>query len=225
MNAVGEMELVLRGYQIPMVENVSLLDDIYDCIDLSDNEIRVLDDNFSLRTRLTTLVASNNHIDKISSQLVHQLPQLVNLVLTNNRISRFGEIDHLQGFIKLEHLYLLDNPISAYKGYREYVIHHIPSLKFLDFKKITPKERKAAAKFFKSKEGKILKDMRNSCNGSGSGSSSSSSSSSTSDKSIMSIEEKAVIRQAVQNATTKEQVDEIQRLLEAGNFPFHLYGL
>lgn len=38
----------------------------------------------------------------------------------------------------LTSLVLIDNPVSKKENYREYVIHKIPSLKVLDFKKIKP---------------------------------------------------------------------------------------
>ena len=57
-------------------------------------------------------------------------------------------------------LSLLHNPVVTRRNYREYVIHKFPNLRVLDFKKVKDKEREAAKKLFKTKEGKTqLKDI------------------------------------------------------------------
>ena len=64
LNFLGDREILLRGYRIPAVENTGTLRDGFDCVDLSDNEIRRLG-NFSRTTRLKTLLANNNKIASI----------------------------------------------------------------------------------------------------------------------------------------------------------------
>eukprot|EP00069_Balaena_mysticetus_P012625 bmy_21723T0 len=60
-NAVRDRELDLRGYKIPVIENLGATLDQFDAIDFSDNEIRKLD-GFPLLRRLKTLLVNNNRI-------------------------------------------------------------------------------------------------------------------------------------------------------------------
>ncbi|OXB68963.1 hypothetical protein ASZ78_003432 [Callipepla squamata] len=60
-NAVRDRELDLRGYKIPVIENLGATLDQFDAIDFSDNEIRKLD-GFPLLRRLKTLLMNNNRI-------------------------------------------------------------------------------------------------------------------------------------------------------------------
>ena len=85
--------------------------------------------------------------------LVEKGQQIVNLnslVLTNNKISEFSEIDNLSTCKKLEYLSLVDNPIIHKLYYRLYTIYKIPSLRVLDFQKVKKSEREAAKTFFES---------------------------------------------------------------------------
>ncbi|XP_036211701.1 U2 small nuclear ribonucleoprotein A'-like isoform X2 [Myotis myotis] len=60
-NAVRDRELDLRGYKIPVIENLGATLDQFDAIDFSDNEIRKLD-GFPLLRRLKALLVNNNRI-------------------------------------------------------------------------------------------------------------------------------------------------------------------
>lgn len=132
-----------------------LLQDSYDSIDLSDNEIQRFE-NFPRMQRLRMLLLNNNRISRIADALGDSLPNLDTLVLTNNYISSLSEIDGLASFKKLTALSLLHNPVTRRKHYRYYVIHKVPTLKDLDFKRIRPQERQEAAKLFLSKAGQQL---------------------------------------------------------------------
>jgi len=151
-NALKEREVTIRGYKASIIENFGVLQDQFDSIDISDNEIRRLD-NFPQMKRLTMLLASNNHISKVSARLGSQLVQLKSLVLTNNHIENLSEILHIATLSKLESLSLLENPITLKPYYRLFVIHHLPTLRFLDFQRIRLKEKQAAAQFFSGQEG------------------------------------------------------------------------
>ena len=105
--------------------------------------------------RLNTLLINNNYISKISP-LGDNLPNLATLILTNNKISILSEIDNIASFTHLEMLSLLDNPVALRENYRLYVIHKIPSLKSLDFRKVKKQERLAASQLFASTEGQAL---------------------------------------------------------------------
>lgn len=69
-------------------------------------------------------------------------------------------MEQLTSVKSLTMLSLLHNPVVTRRNYREYVIHKFPNLRVLDFKKVKDKEREAARKLFKTKEGKTqLKDI------------------------------------------------------------------
>ncbi|MBZ3877081.1 U2 small nuclear ribonucleoprotein A' [Sciurus carolinensis] len=84
-NAVRDRELDLRGYKIPVIENLGATLDQFDAIDFSDNEIRKLD-GFPLLRRLKTLLVNNNRICRIGEGLDQALPCLTELILTNNSL-------------------------------------------------------------------------------------------------------------------------------------------
>lgn len=114
--------------------------DGFDCIDLSDNEIKKLE-NFPRLHRLRMLLLHNNHITKVQDNLAEAVANLEYLILTGNRIAQLSELDRLACFTKLDTLALGGNPVTKRKYYREYVIHKLPQLKVLDFKKIKPHVR------------------------------------------------------------------------------------
>lgn len=72
----------------------------FDAINLSDNEIKKLD-NFPNLPRLTTLNIVNNHISKIADELGSKMPALDMLLLTSNRLTSFAEVLGLAEFDKL----------------------------------------------------------------------------------------------------------------------------
>lgn len=152
MNTCNEYEIYLRGHKIPAIENFSILQDAYTCIDLSENEIRKLD-NFPKMKKCTTFLFNNNLISKIGV-IGDQLANLNSLSLTNNKISEFSEIDNLASCKKLEFLSLVDNPVVYKLHYRIYTIYKIPTLKHLDFQAVKEVEREAAKIYFEGKEGK-----------------------------------------------------------------------
>jgi len=155
MNPVKDYELDLRGYKVPVIENLGATLDQFDTIDLTDNEIRKLD-GFPLLNRLSTLLLSNNKVCRIADNLEVCLPKLRSLVLTNNLIAELGDLDALATVPTLETLSLLRNPVTTKKNYRYYVVHRLPQLRVLDFRRIKLKEREAAKKMFKGERGAAL---------------------------------------------------------------------
>jgi U2 small nuclear ribonucleoprotein A' len=80
---------------------------------------------------------SNNRIQRIGPALNESLPQLEMLVLTNNNLTQLPDLDPLAALNgSLRNLSLLDNPVTKKPHYRLYVIHKLPRLRVLDFKKI-----------------------------------------------------------------------------------------
>ncbi|XP_028257582.1 U2 small nuclear ribonucleoprotein A' [Parambassis ranga] len=158
-NPVKDRELDLRGYKIPVLENLGATLDQFDTIDCSDNEVRKLD-GFPLLKRLKTLLMNNNRICRIGENLEQCLPNLTELVLTNNNIQELGDLDPLASVKTLTLLSLLRNPVTNKKHYRLYVINKIPQIRVLDFQKVKLKERQEAEKMFKGKRGaQLAKDI------------------------------------------------------------------
>ncbi|XP_062405476.1 U2 small nuclear ribonucleoprotein A' [Sardina pilchardus] len=158
-NPVRDRELDLRGYKVPVLENLGATLDQFDTIDFSDNEIRKLD-GFPLLKRLKTLIMNNNRICRIGENLEQSLPSLKELILTNNNIQELGDLDPLATVKTLTLLSLLRNPVTNKKHYRLYVISKIPQVRVLDFQKVKLKERQEAEKMFKGKRGaQLAKDI------------------------------------------------------------------
>lgn len=76
---------------------------------------------------------------RIAEGLGEVIPNLETLVLTNNHIQEIGDLDPLAEFPKLTYLSLLSNPVANKQHYRLYVIHKLPSLRVLDFRKVKQK--------------------------------------------------------------------------------------
>jgi len=156
VNPLKQRELDLRGNKIALIENLGATEDQYDVIDFSDNDI-IKFDGFPILPRLSTILISNNKLSLLSSGLGAKLPNLDTLVLTNNRIANLGDLDPLGEFKNLRALTLLKNPVVKHAQYRLYLVHKIPSLKWLDFQKVKRQERVDAKTTFGGEEGTKLK--------------------------------------------------------------------
>uniref|UniRef100_A0A673NHX9 U2 small nuclear ribonucleoprotein A'-like n=1 Tax=Sinocyclocheilus rhinocerous TaxID=307959 RepID=A0A673NHX9_9TELE len=150
-NPVRDRELDLRGYKIPVLENLGATLDQFDTIDLSDNEIRKLD-GFPLLKRLKTLLMNNNRICRIGENLEQSLPDLKELILTSNNIQELGDLDPLASVKSLSLLSLLRNPVTNKKHYRLYVINKIPQIRVLDFQKVKMKMKRRAVQDYWTKK-------------------------------------------------------------------------
>lgn len=218
VNPLKERELRIRGYKIPAIENLAVLQDQFDAIDISDNEIKKLE-NFPKMPKLKMILIISNHISKISPNIGENLSNLTELILTNNRITSISEIDNIATLKKIQHLSLLDNPVTfSIPQYRLYVIHKIPSLKTLDFRKISLEERSASKEFFESASGKsiivsVAEEIRLVSSGD-------SSAPVGSKVLVLTEDQKRQVREAIQGATTKEDIDRIERQLKTGSFVF-----
>lgn len=146
INPLRQRELSLRGFKIPVIENLGATQDQYQVIDLSDNEILKLD-NFPMMLKLEALMLSDNRICRVSRGLGKFLPKLESLVLTNNKFSKLADLKPLSEF-PLVFLSLIGNPVASLTDYRLFIIHRLPKLKVLDYQKVKQAEREAAkAKF------------------------------------------------------------------------------
>jgi U2 small nuclear ribonucleoprotein A' len=216
--ATSDRELNLRSLKITEIENLGATLDQFDCIDLTDNDIRRLD-NFPLLSRLKRLLLSNNRVQRIADDLHEQLPALEGLVLINNELAKPGDLDPLAACIELRDLSLLNNPLTIHPHYRLYTIHRLPQLRTLDFRRIKKAERDAARQLFKGKKGKALEkeltersrvtSNANNANGV---------------KNVArphSAEEVSAIKAAIDKANSLEEIERLNNLLRQGVVPSH----
>ena len=87
INTIRQREISLRGYQIPAIENLGILQDGYDTLDLSDNSIISMS-NFPEMKRLLCLLLHNNKIKEIAAGLGAMLPNLEDLMLSGNKLDK-----------------------------------------------------------------------------------------------------------------------------------------
>ncbi|ODV83214.1 hypothetical protein CANARDRAFT_203638 [[Candida] arabinofermentans NRRL YB-2248] len=158
INPVQERVLSLRSLQIPIIENLNTTQDIYECIDLTDNEIRIFgisssssnnETDFKL-LKLKSLLLGKNKISIFDEFISSQIPNLQTLSLIENNINDLVDLEPLFKFKKLLNLYLVDNPIVTVQYYRLWCVFRIPSLKILDFQKVKDHERVKAIELFGS---------------------------------------------------------------------------
>eukprot|EP01117_Protostelium_nocturnum_P011119 TRINITY_DN4039_c0_g1_i1.p1 TRINITY_DN4039_c0_g1~~TRINITY_DN4039_c0_g1_i1.p1 ORF type:complete len:471 (-),score=145.97 TRINITY_DN4039_c0_g1_i1:26-1438(-) len=196
-NPLKEREIDLRGNKIGVIENLGATQDQFDSFDLSDNELAKLE-NFPQLNRLRTLLLNNNKIEKISSTFGESLPHLETLVLTNNKLANFEDLEPLTSLYRLERLSLLDNLVTKKQHYRLYVIHKIPHLKQLDFRKIKKKERDASEKLYgKAEESRPSKKVKTEAKANG--------------KETKSEDPHSHIKEAIKNAKTLEEIEQITK--------------
>lgn len=86
----------------------------------------------------------------MAGDLDKKLPNLTEISLVNNDVRSFSDIKRLEKCKKLKILSLTRNPVVLQPHYRQFVVHTLPNLKFLDFSRIRDKERKEAKKFFET---------------------------------------------------------------------------
>lgn len=216
INPVRDRELDLRGYKIPVIENLGATLDQFDTIDLSDNDIRKLD-GFPLLKRLKTLLLNNNRIVRFGENLEICLPNLDTLILTGNLIQELVDLEPLTTLPHLTCLSLLYCPAAGRPHYRHYIAFKFPKLRLLDFRKIKMKEREDAVTLFRSKRGRdlqkeIAKKAKTFVPGAGLPEA-------RNKPSGPSAEELWKIREAISNASSLEEVEHLNRLLQAGQIP------
>ncbi|KAJ3218643.1 U2 small nuclear ribonucleoprotein A' [Dinochytrium kinnereticum] len=219
VDALKERALGLRGLKIARIENLAITKDQHDTIDLTNNDLRKLD-NFPPMPRLKTLLLSNNRIQKIDTECTQKIPNLDTLILTNNQFSELGDLDVLAGFKGLTHLSLLYNPVTDLKHYREYVIFRCPTLRVLDFKHVWDKERATAKTLFSGDAGSTLLETLSTPRSSDTTTPAPRKPhAQTRSGPGPSPEEAAKIREAIKNATTLEEIGRLKRQLEGGVVP------
>lgn len=219
INPIREREICLRGYKIPMVENLGILKDQYDVVDLSDNSITCLD-NFPLMKRLTGLIAHNNKIASFGIDIGAFLPKLENLVLTNNGLKNLAALDGIETLSNLQRLVLVGNDVTKEKGYRLYVVARLPNLRHLDFQKVSQNERKEAHRVFGTKAGKTRAANLRKKDASGeAGGSETRPLGALDDTMPMTTEQRKAITEAIQQASSIDEIDRLEGMLKSGRIP------
>ena len=140
VNPCNEVELQLRNLNILYIENLNVTRNYYNCIDLCNNQISRLG-NFSVLSKLYTLLICNNRLNQIDTDLHIQLPSVQSLILTNNSFTQLSQLQSLQKCKSLRYLSLLNNPVARIPNYRLSMIALLPQLNVLDYNKIKPDER------------------------------------------------------------------------------------
>eukprot|EP01031_Cornospumella_fuschlensis_P031627 gene31626-38221_t len=216
LNPCGDREIDLRGLKIPAIENLAIIQDQFDVIDLSFNDIKHLN-NIPPMPRIHTLLMHNNPVTRVGSS-ISNLPNLTHLILTQSEVSSLGEVKKLAVCKKLEVLVLMDSPVCRQQYYRAYVAYTLPNVKVLDYQKISQKERSDAQTLFTSAAGQaLLSQMDGAAAGSGSGAGGAKGASS---RAPLTDSQKRQVRLAIQNAKTKEEIDHIELQLKTGTFVF-----
>ncbi len=80
---------------------------------------------------------NNNKVIKIAHDIGVSLPSLHTLILAGNRIAEIDDLQGLASLKSLRFLSLVDNPLTKRVDYRLRVIHLLPSLRLLDYRKVS----------------------------------------------------------------------------------------
>lgn len=216
-NPIKDREIDLRDNKILQIENLGATRDLFETIDLSNNDIKVLE-GFPLLKTLKTLLINNNRIITIADDLAERLPNLEDVILTNNNIQSLGEIHKLASLKRLTRLSLLKNPVTTTQNYRLYVIHKIPQLRVIDFERVKLKERKAALLEFGGVGGetKLAEIAKTFVPG---GDVTMGTSDAAPKQMTHSAAQSLAIKAAIENARSLEEVQQIERDLMRGNVP------
>ena len=220
-NPLGEREIVLRGLAIPSIEHLAVTRDAYDTMDFTDNRLGRID-NFPRLSRLSALKMAGNVVSSIDhGNLEKNVPNLAYLDLSNNKIASLAEVANLGGACpKLEFLSLYSNPVTRRQHYRLYTIKSIPTLKVLDFAKVTQKERDRADRLANSAAGAALEvDVQEEAQNAKTFVPGEGKSAEESFVRSFSPEEKEAIRRLVAEASSPAEIEEIEKSVRRGILP------
>ncbi|KAK8212130.1 U2 small nuclear ribonucleoprotein A [Phyllosticta capitalensis] len=217
INPLGERELLLRGHQITVIENMGTISKDVECIDFVDNRITTLG-NFPKLPRVCTLLIGKNRLQQIQPTIAEQLPSLMNLMVTDNKIKELADLDPLGKLQKLNSVHLMGNPVTSNENYRLWIIWRCKNLRYLDCSHVSQAERQKAVELFGTEEEptelamKIMSkrsatiDMSHgierTSNGAG--------------VSKLTGEEREKIKELLKNAKTLDEVARLQQMMESG---------
>ena len=189
------------------------MNDQFQCIDLTDNDITNLG-GFSSMKRLRTLLIHNNPISSIAVNLSRTLPFLSSLVMSDNKLEVLADIDRLSSLRHLDTLILTGNPVTLKKYYRLYTIFKIPSLQVLDYQRVRLEERRAAKKLFESGAGQKLDEAVKTAV-----SVAAKQQQDVSELPADALERRAAIEKAIAEAKTEEELEKLNAMLSMGVVP------
>mmetsp|Transcript_8081 Transcript_8081/g.13951 ORF Transcript_8081/g.13951 Transcript_8081/m.13951 type:complete len:231 (-) Transcript_8081:28-720(-) len=214
-NPLKERELDLRGNRIAVIENLGVTENGFDTIDLSENEIKKVD-NFPHLPRLKTLMLSRNKINELGS-LSNSLPNLQSLVLIDNDLTNLDSIDVLGELFQLTRLSLLKNALMNEKNARLYIIHKIPQLRVLNFQRVKLKERNEAKALYGESKRPTKRSREEQTSATSNGSVKQSAK-----RARLTEDEQAKIATAIANAKSMEEVQRLEAALRDGQLPSDL---
>ncbi len=147
LNCIGDRELSLRDRAIPVIENLATARDSFDTIDLSGNAITDLTPGcLPPFPRLGSLYVGSNRIRAVHSGFADSIPNLHTLILTCNAIESVEDfnVPELAKLRKLEVLAFTNNPVAADAELGLLLVHQIPSLRFINFQRVSQADHAAA---------------------------------------------------------------------------------
>lgn len=126
-----------------IIEKIEGLDTLVNLVwlDLSFNNIEVIDGLNSL-SKLEDLTLYNNRISSLEN--MDALTNLHVVSIGNNNLASLENLIYLRRFKSLQTINLAGNPFCEDANYKPYVVAHIPSLVYLDFRLIDGNTRTAA---------------------------------------------------------------------------------
>lgn len=217
VNPVRDRELVLRSFKIPLLENLGATLNQFDTLDFSDNEIRKVD-GFPLLPRLKCIIINNNRVVRIGTELHETVPNLETIILTNNCLQELADLQPLSRLEHLQYLSLLGNPVVTRPHYRLFVIHLLPSLRVLDFRRVRLAEKQRAAKLFSTKQ-KQQKPQAVSTFVPGEKPRGAVPQEEESESTRATAEQTRLLKQAIARATSLQEIEHLHQVLRSGVVP------
>lgn len=144
INPDHKLLLQLRSLQALYIEGLEATNDVFQAIDLTNNELVELSGIPPDFCNLEVLLLANNNITSVAQELNGSI-KTVSLI--NNNIGQMKDLEKLR-HSKVEYLFLLGNPVTKHHFYRAFVVWLVPTLRVLDGEKVSAKERAAAVEQF-----------------------------------------------------------------------------
>uniref|UniRef100_A0A2K5D890 Uncharacterized protein n=1 Tax=Aotus nancymaae TaxID=37293 RepID=A0A2K5D890_AOTNA len=104
---------------VKLIPKIEFLDNLVH-LDLSYNKLSSLEGLHTKLGNIKTLNLAGNLLESLSG--LHKLNSLVNLDLRDNRIEQMEEVWSIGSLLCLEHMFLLNNPLSIIPNYRTKVL-------------------------------------------------------------------------------------------------------
>lgn len=173
----------------------------------------------------------------LSRPIVYISTRLCRLILSlppfcYRQLKDLSALTPLFNLKKLEFLSLSSTPIAQQDHYRSWIIHNMPSVRWLDYSRVKQKERDHARTLFVEKDGETATDLaiklgahKADSNGNGNAAASASSTAANTFDvggeapkagKGLTEEQKQRIRKAIEKATTLDEIQRLKRMLADG---------